>query len=260
MLSLSLVKFSQEDVNKVAEVSDSLWLLSRALSQGSCQTVPSWAGWVSLKGSWEEEVEVQSKEDYMPPVNAPITENATVQHIIRLSQAASREVNQKYTIVTFDLAVAKKAYAIVWQDSCAFRDVIGRLGIFHTTCAYLGVLGKRMWSSGIEEILIEFGICASWSIDKVMSWKHYNRALHFHKTMLEALERLLMQKYETTVDTLLRGEARDIMERLALAPSKQLLEEAITNEDCIEIIRQYNAFKNEVRNGEHRKTAKFWID
>ena len=49
----------------------------------------------------------------MPPINAPVTENATVQHIIKVSQIASREVNQQYTIVTFDLAVAKKTYAIV---------------------------------------------------------------------------------------------------------------------------------------------------
>lgn len=260
VLPLSLIKFSQDNIKKVAEFSDSLWLLSRFISQGSNQTVPSWAGWVSLTGNVEEEVDVKSKVDYMPPVNAPITENATVQHIIRVSQAASREINQEYTIVTFDLAVAKKAYAIVWQDSCSFRDVIIRLGVFHTTCAYLGVLGKRMRSSGFEDILIESGICASGSIEKVMSGKHYNRAMHVHKTMLEALERLLLQKYETTVGELLRGEARDIMERLALAPNQQLLEEAMANEDCTEMIRQYSAFKDEIRNGEHGKTAKFWID
>lgn len=42
-----------------------------------------------------------------------LAENATVQHILKLSQQASREVHQQYTVVTFGLAVAKKAYSLV---------------------------------------------------------------------------------------------------------------------------------------------------
>ena len=48
----------------------------------------------------------------MPPVFAPVTDNATVQYILRLSQQASKEVGQQFTIITSDLAVAKKAYNI----------------------------------------------------------------------------------------------------------------------------------------------------
>ena len=45
----------------------------------------------------------------MAPLFAPITDNAIVQHILKLSKEASKEVGQQYTIVTFDLAAAKKA-------------------------------------------------------------------------------------------------------------------------------------------------------
>ena len=55
----------------------------------------------------------QSAVDYVAPVFAPVSENATVQHILKLSQQASREVHQQYTVVTFGLAVAKKAYSLV---------------------------------------------------------------------------------------------------------------------------------------------------
>ena len=55
----------------------------------------------------------------MAQVFAPVTKNATVRHILKLSQQASREVHQQYTVVTFDLAVAKKAYSL---------DVIVRIG------------------------------------------------------------------------------------------------------------------------------------
>ena len=70
----------------------------------------------------------QSAIDYMAPVFAPVPKNATVQHILKLSQQASREVHQQYTVVTFDLAVAKKAYSLVWQSPEEFSGVIVRIG------------------------------------------------------------------------------------------------------------------------------------
>ena len=92
---------------------------------------------------------------------------------------------------TFDLAVAKKAYSLVWQIPDEFSDVIVRMGSFHLTCAFMGALGKKMRCSGLEEVLIESGICASGSIEQVLTGKHYNRALRVHKVVYEALERIL---------------------------------------------------------------------
>ena len=46
-----------------------------------------------------------------------------------------------------------------------------------------------MKGSGFEDIVIEAGVCASGSLQKVMSGKHYNLALKVHKMVLEELER-----------------------------------------------------------------------
>ena len=105
----------------------------------------------------------QSTVDYLDPVFAPVTEKATVQHILKLSQQASRKVQQQYAAETFDLAIAKKAYPLVWQSPKEFGDVIVQIGTFQLTCAYMGALGKKMRCSGLEEILIESGICTSGS-------------------------------------------------------------------------------------------------
>ena len=93
----------------------------------------------------------------------------------------------------------------------------------------------------------------------VMSGKHYNRAMRIHKTMLEALERLLLQYFESTVTSLWKGRARDMMVRLAHEPNKELLDEVLADEDSAAVIQQYNHFKDEIRRAEHGKTAKFWI-
>ena len=66
---------------------------------------------------------------------APIPDNTTVQHIQRLSQETPKEVGQKYTSVTFNLAAAKKAYSIAWQNDQEFGNIIIRIGAFHLTCA-----------------------------------------------------------------------------------------------------------------------------
>ena len=49
-----------------------------------------------------------SQVENMPPINFSINDNTTVQLILELSQTPC--LGQQYCIVTFDLAVAKKAY------------------------------------------------------------------------------------------------------------------------------------------------------
>ena len=89
-------------------------------------------------------------------------------------QASIRSWPRVY--ICFDLAVAKKAFAMVWQQHRSLPDVIVRMGGFHTTCicAFMGALGEYVRCSGFEEILIDSGICARGSIEKVITGKHYN--------------------------------------------------------------------------------------
>ena len=61
--------------------------------------------------------------------------------------------------------------------------------------SYLAAQGKIMKGSDFEEIVIEAGLCASGSLDKALSGKHYNRSMRMHTHMLEALERLLFKEF-----------------------------------------------------------------
>ena len=160
--------------------------------------VPPWAGWVSKTETTRKSQ--QTTVVYMSAIFAPITENSTVQHLLKVSQEASKEVHQPYTVVTFHLAVAKKAYPLVWQNPVVFSNVIVRLGSFHLLCAFMWALGKMMRCSGFEEVLVESGICTSGSIKQVMARKHYNRALRVHKIVLEGLERLLLKALKADME------------------------------------------------------------
>ena len=210
--------FDIERTKPKIDFSDTERLSRNTGSSFERQTVPSWAGWLSQTAQSSDEV--CSRVEYMAPIIFSINENATVQHNIEQSQAASLQVGQQYCIVTFDLAVAKKAYSLVWQQP-DFKNVIVRMGVFHTICSIFGALGKKMKGSGLSEIVIEAGVCASGSLDKVMSGKHFNRALRVHKVTLEALERLLIEKFEQSLrqDEQFSQEAYELLITLSKKPS-----------------------------------------
>ena len=57
----------------------------------------------------------------------------------------------------------------------------------------------RFGEAGLRELAIESEAVAEGSTDRVMSGKHYNRAVRLHKVTYEALMRLLVQVFETFV-------------------------------------------------------------
>ena len=194
----------------------------------------------------------------MAPVFAPVTKKATVQHILKLSQQASLEV-QQYKVVTFDLAVAKKAYSLVWQSPEEFSDVIVRMGSFHLTCAVMGALGRKLRCNALQEVLIESKICAGGSIEQGLTGKHYNRALRVHKVVYEALERILRQVYESLNGCLFDEQGVTTLDHLAKNPCKDNLLACLASESCNKSIDRYNEFKETVRRGALGKTAQYWL-
>ena len=157
-----------------------IWLFCRNVgSVMETQIVPPLTGWLSKTSTQSNAM--CSTVEYMAQINFSINENASVQHKLETSKEASLKVGQKYTFVTFDIAVAKRVYSIVWQNPERFGNVIVRMGIFNTICSLFGALGSKMKGSKLSEILIESGVCASGSLEKVVSGKHFNRVLRIHK-------------------------------------------------------------------------------
>ena len=69
------------------------------------------------------------------------------------------------------------------------------------SCVLMGAIGKKA-GSGFEEIFLEAGICASGSLSKVMSGKHYNQAMRVYQLLLEACERLFLQSFTENYELL----------------------------------------------------------
>ena len=83
-----------------------------------------------------------------------------------------------------------------------------------------------MQSSEFEDNLIQLRICASCLIKKVMSGKYYNIVIHVHECMLQALERLFIEKYEDPDGSYFIGESKDVLKVLSNLLSIETLKKA----------------------------------
>lgn len=138
------------------------------------------------------------------------------------------------------------------------------IGTFHLVCAYLKMIGKKMNGSGLSDIMLEAELITSGSLKGVESGKQYDRALHCHKTMQECLERLMLASYLK-----MTGEDRDFpqmteetMNLLAAtrgASTHDTVAQLLDDKGTSDFFRDYEQYREDVRQGKHGKTPQFWM-
>jgi len=107
----------------------------------------------------------------------------------------------------------------------------------------MGSLGKMMSGSGLEEVIIEAGVCASGSIDRVISGKHYNRAMRVHQLLLDALDRLLLQSFLAKNESFI--EIAQSLKDLAADPSDESLAAIMSTAEFQTYFAAFNKFTND---------------
>ena len=158
--------------------------------------------------------------------------------------------------MTYDLAIAMKAYCIQALQAPRFDNVIILLGNFHLEMAFFGAIGTYICDSGIEYLLTEAGILAPGSLAGFIKGKFYNRCCRVHQIIASVMERVLFLKYKETLtddeNSLLNEVTSDsftdeeILERLNDMPLLQ------------EIMEKYDAFFRRVMEQEYSSTAAYW--
>ena len=105
----------------------------------------------------------QTEIAYMDPICLPPTRNDVVKETMIRSLKVAKETNQDFAVVSYDLAIALKAYSI--QALCApdFDNLIILLGNFHLEMAFFRALGTFLADSGVEYLLTESGVLAEGS-------------------------------------------------------------------------------------------------
>ena len=70
-----------------------------------------------------------------------------------------------------------------------------RTGGFHIALNFLSLLGKQYAQSGLEDLLIESGVCAAGTASVLMLGKSYNRGIRTHKLTIKVLFRPLWKAF-----------------------------------------------------------------
>ena len=233
-----------------------LWILARMDGSKTQQSVPGLTGFLSKIGTVPESL---TSIDYYPVISNPITEYKTVQECMRFAECATQEVQQEYTIITFDLGVCMKAYPLIWSQPEKYSTHIILIGTFHLSCAFMKMLAKKMEGSGFSDILLEADLIGSGSIKGVLSGKHYDRALHCHKVIAEALERLLLLQYFSTHDDELPDESRKLLSDVVKGGSPDAIKLAMKDEGLLKYLNNILDYRESCKAGKLGQTAQFWI-
>ena len=116
------------------------------------------------------------------------------------------------------------------------------------------IIGKLISESYFEDIIFQAGICLSGSLNGVISGSHYNSNWTVHALFSKDLERLLFERFLTTIDD---SSIPDII--------KGLLEDKISNEEDLTDIefdsrvlllsQTLKQFRDRIRKGNCSKTA-----
>ena len=133
------------DVSCVTEAGNSrkktfAWMLARKVNEEE-QTTPSWTGFnIKVRN------DVYISEDivgYLPTINAPATEMTTVFEILNQTELIRKLLQLQTIVLVMDQALYSKASEIKWQHQQKYPQIVLRLGVFHTICTALAILGKK---------------------------------------------------------------------------------------------------------------------
>ena len=109
---------------------------------------------------------------------------STVCHIL---EQTKKIVTAFKVICVFDQALHAKAAAIAWQDQKIFKNVILRMGTFHTICNFLSIVVIQFGEAGLRDIAVEAGVITEGAINSVMEDRQYNHGVRLYKNIYKAL-------------------------------------------------------------------------
>lgn len=167
------------------------------------------------------------------------------------------ETGMPYRPVTYDLAVALKAYSIQALQTPVFDRLIILLGHFHVELAFFGATGTYISDSGIEYLLTEADILAEGSLIGFIKGKLYNRCTRIHQITAMALERALFERFLSTACT---KDHDPLFETIRVLPKEDTTAhyKVAESEAFQTLLNDYKDFFPRTINGELGETAAFW--
>ena len=78
-------------------------------------------------------------------------------------------------IIVLDQAIYVKAAEILWKNLVLYKNIIIRMGVFHTATMLLAIIGFRFGETVLEDIALESSVVEEASVGRLPNGKHCNR-------------------------------------------------------------------------------------
>ena len=201
---------------------------------------------------------------YLPTINAPATDMSTVYQVLTKSLQIKETLSLQSVVVVFDQALYAKATEIKWKHSAQFNDIVLRMGVFHTICTFLAVVGKRFQDAGLRDVWVKSGGIADGSAAGVLEGRSYNCTIRFHKLIFEALNRLVWNGFQgwikehhedkkPRVDELMKG-----LKPLIDSTCEPGFQDVMRSPLFEEVSQLFLSYSHHLRNS-NGKLSKFWM-
>ena len=157
-----------------------------------------------------------------------------------------------------------KATEIIWKKSEQFKDIVPRMGVFHTICTLLAVIGKRFQDAGLRDLCIESRVTAEGSVSGVLDGHRYKRAIRFHKLMYEALFRLAWKGFPSWLQVFHQdkqhvvGDIAEVLNKLSANLCQKEAQEAMENPSFSCVVELFDKYLNHLSHSNGNLSA-FWI-
>ena len=99
-------------------------------------------------------------------------------------------------VCVFNQAIYSKACEIKWREPEKFKCCMLMMGIFHLLMVDMSILNNRFANVGLRDTLVQSSIIAESSVAASLCGKSYNRGVRLYKVFYEALNRLLLSRFD----------------------------------------------------------------
>ena len=130
------------------------------------------------------------------------TKISTVREVLRQVKEKAEALKNKEADLVLDHAIYFKALKVIMDPiilviNLELRNFVNlRMGVFHASCIFIAVIGKRFGAAGLKDVYIEASLIGIGSVDRVLKGKHYNKGVRALKIICETLQRLNLEAFE----------------------------------------------------------------
>ena len=154
--------------------------------------------WRQFQEAMVEEKREKTILGYGPFFPESPTNPDVVAESLNYCSMVAKHLGQEFCIITRDQDIYEIVLALKKKHPDKYEHVIIRMSGFHIAMNFLGAIGHLMKETGLEDIVVEAGVCQPGTAKKLLDGKDYYAMVHAHFAVEQALFGLLWEAFEAS--------------------------------------------------------------